>query len=415
MYIRKQLLVKLCGIFLLFALFSCFSDEKYQPKVQLGIDCLTKNPPEELLGKRIGLITNPTGISNNLQSTIDILHNDRRFRLTALFGPEHGVRGDVEDGKKIDDIIDPKTGIPAYSLYGKTRKPTPEMLKDVDVLVFDIQDIGIRPYTYIYTMAYAMEAAKEHNMPFFVLDRPNPMGGLLVEGAVLDLKFKSGIGEYPIPYIHGMTVGELAKLFDEKFGIGCDLTVIEMNGWSRQMLFPETGLMWIPTSPHIPHFESCYFIAATGGIGELWSLSEGVGTPMPFEICGAPWIDGNQLANKMNSYDLPGVYFRPVHFKPFYRCFKGEFCGGIHIHILDFQKFNPIKVQIFLLTTIAELFPQYDLFSNEGRVNSFNKAMGTDKVKNSVQAGKSAEEIISSWEEELEKFKKIRQKYLLYE
>jgi len=370
---------------------------QYQPKVQLGIDRLIMNSPKEIVGKRLGLITNPTGIGNNLRSTIDILFNDNRFQLIALFGPEHGVRGDVFAGKKIDDYKDPKTGIPVYSLYGKTKKPTQEMLKNVDVLVFDIQDIGIRPYTYIYTMAYCMEAAKEHNIPFVVLDRPNPLGGKLIEGPVLNPKFKSFIGLYPIPYIPGMTVGELALLFNKEYEINCDLVVVPMSGWNRDMLFQETGLIWVPTSPHLPHPETSFYIAATGGFGELGTISEGVGTPFPFEICGAPWIDGSKLAEELNQLNLPGIYFRSLSFKTYYLRFVDEPCSGVQLHITDFRKFQP------------------NFEKANRRISSFNRALGTDEVMNTIQEGKSAEEIISSWQEDLVEFIKIRAKYLLYD
>lgn len=396
-------------------LFLPVANAQQMPQIRLGIDRLVMSPPEFILGKKLGLITNPTGMSGNLRSTIDLLYTDNRFQLTALFGPEHGVRGDVFAGKKVADYKDPKTGVPVYSLYGETRKPTPEMLKNVDVLIFDIQDIGIRPYTYIYTMALAMEAAKEKGIPFLVLDRPNPLGGLLVEGPVLEPKFKSFIGMYPIPYIHGMTVGELAQLFNDEYGIHCDLTVIPMQGWRREMLFSQTGLIWVPTSPHLPHPETSFFIAATGGFGELGTISEGVGTPLPFEICGAPWIDGNKLAQEMNGYNLPGVFFRPLSFKTYYLRFVKQACSGVQIHITDLTQFEPMRVQIHLLTALKKLFPEYDYFKESKRISSFNKAMGSDKIMQQIQAGKSAQEIISSWKKDVAHFRKIRQKYLLYQ
>ncbi len=415
MCFNKLLIVKLFGIIFLFVFFSFALQAQYQPKVQLGIDHLVKNPPDQLIGKRLGLITNPTGMSNSLRSTIDILHKNSRFRLTALFGPEHGVRGNVFAGKKIDDYSDPATGIPVFSLYGKTRKPTAEMLKDVDILVFDIQDIGIRPYTYIYTMAYGMEAAKEHNIPFVVLDRPNPMGGVLVEGPMLEPEFKSFIGLYPIPYVHGMTVGELALLFNSEFGINCDLTVVPIKGWTRDMLYPETGLIWVPTSPHLPHSETTFFIAATGGYGELGTISEGVGTPFPFEICGAPWVDGDKFAAELNRFDLSGVFFRPLSFKTYYLRFIDQNCSGVQIHITNFQKFQPMRVQIHLLTTLKKLFPEYNYFTESKRLSSFKKAMGNEQIIADIEDGKSADEIINSWQKKLDQFIIIREKYLLYE
>lgn len=399
-------------ILVLVFILSC-ATPKNEP-IQLGIERLADEYTNLVEGKRIGLITNPTGVTSSLQSTIDVLYTDGRFELTALFGPEHGVRGDVMAGHKIQDDKDQKTGVPVYSLYGKTMKPTPEMLENVDILLFDIQDVGIRPYTYINTMSRSMEAAKENNIPFLVLDRPNPLGGVLVEGAILNPEFK-GYGLYPIPYIHGMTVGELARLFNQEFGINCDLTVIPMKNWRRSMIFAETGLTWIPTSPHVPHAESCFYIAATGGFGELETLSCGVGTPQPFELCGAPWIDSESLANVMNSMNLPGVYFRPLYFRPYYLRFIQERCGGVQLHIKDFKKFRPMEVEIHLLSAIRELFPEHDFFKESKRTSSFDNAFGTDKVRLDLIAGKSAEEIIASWQEDLQEFMKIREKYLIYD
>jgi uncharacterized protein YbbC (DUF1343 family) len=415
MFPRKLIFFRSFGTVIFCTLLFSQCLAQYLPKIQLGIDRLVMNPPKEIIGKKLGLITNPTGIGNNLRSTIDVLFTDNRFELTALFGPEHGVRGDVFAGKKIVDYKDSKTGVPVYSLYGKTRKPTKEMLKDVDVLVFDIQDIGIRPYTYIYTMAYGMEAAKEKNIPFIVLDRPNPLGGKLIEGPVLNPKFKSFIGLYPIPYVPGMTVGELALLFNKEYEINCNLIVVPMNGWKREMLFDETGLIWVPTSPHLPHPETSFYFAATGGFGELGTISEGVGTPFPFEICGGPWVDGTKLAEELNQFNLPGIYFRSLTFKTYYLRFVDESCSGVQLHITDFSEFQPMRTQIHLMTSLKKLFPEYDYFEKANRrISSFNRALGTDEVMNAIQEGKSADEIIASWQGDLEEFKKIREKYLLY-
>jgi uncharacterized protein YbbC (DUF1343 family) len=407
--LRKTVLI-LLPMFLLTAF-----QHRPQPEVRLGIDRLVKEYSHLVEGKRVGLITNPTGLAGDLQTSIDLLHGAERIELTALFGPEHGVRGDIKGGIKIENFQDAKTSIPVYSLYGKTHKPTAEMLADVDVLLFDLQDIGIRPYTYIYTMARAMEAAKEYSIQFVVLDRPNPMGGTLVGGPVLEPEFASGIGLYPIPYVHGMTVGELAILFNEEFGINCRLTVVPMENWRRDMLFAETGLMWVPTSPHVPRPESCFYMASTGGFGELWSLSEGVGTPLPFELCGAPWIDGERLADAMNELGLPGVYFRPLYFRPYYLRFVNEQCGGVQIHITDFAKYRPLTVAMHLLATVRDLFPEQDFFQQSTRTLSFDRAFGTDRVRKDLMAGKSATEILAGWEQELEEFGEMRERYLIYE
>lgn len=385
----------------------------HSPLVKPGIDVLIEKQFSLIKGKKIGLITNPTGITSQYKSTIDALNEIPGVKLEALFGPEHGVRGDIPGGERVATYTDKKTGITVYSLYGETYKPTLDMLKNVDILLYDIQDIGSRAYTYIYTMAYAMEAARDAKIPFIVLDRPNPLGGHRVEGNVLDPKFKSFIGLYPIPYIYGMTVGELAKLFNKEFNISCDLTVVPLEGWTRDMTYEETGLLWVPTSPHVPHPETAYLVAAIGGIGELGTVSEGVGTPSPFEFIGAPWMDGDRLADELNSKKLAGVYFRPTAFRPFYLRFIKEQCGGVQIHILDKSTFEPAAVQVHILTTIQKLYPDKDIF-NTPRISSFDRAFGTDEVRKAVIRGDSAEKIIASWQEQLEKFNKIREKYLIY-
>lgn len=384
------------------------------PRVKPGIDVLIEKQISLIKGKNIGLITNPTGITSQFKSTIDALNEIPGVNLVALFGPEHGVRGDIPGGERVATYKDKKTGITVYSLYGETYKPTPEMLRGIDVLLYDIQDIGSRAYTYIYTMAYAMEAARDVKIPFIVLDRPNPLGGDRVEGNVLDPKFKSFIGLYPIPYIYGMTVGELARLFNNEFGINCNLTVVPMEGWRRDMTYEDTGLLWVPTSPHVPHPETAYLVAAIGCIGELGTISEGVGTPSPFEFIGAPWIDGERLAEELNSKQLPGVYFRPTYFRPFYLRFIKEQCGGVQIHILNKSAFAPANVQVHILTALKKLFPDKNIFDTS-RISSFDRAYGTDEVRQAVIRGDAPEKIIASWQEGLEKFKQIRKKYLIYQ
>ncbi len=387
--------------------------EKTRSKVLPGIDVLLRERLDLLKDKRVGLITNPTGLTSDLRTNIDALQ-EAGVNLVALFGPEHGVRGDVEAGKAVASYTDAKTGIPVYSLYGKTRKPTPEMLKNVDVLLYDIQDIGSRPYTYISTMAVSMEAARDAGTPFVVLDRPNPLGGQLVEGPVLNPQFKSFIGIYPIPYIYGLTVGELARLFNEEFGIGCDLTVVPMKGWHRDMLFEDTGLVWVPTSPHIPHPLTAFACAATGGMGELGTVNEGVGTPLPFELVGAPWIDAEKLANALNARRLPGVFFRPTAYRPYYFRFKNQQLWGVQIHILDPHIFHPVLTQLHILHALLSLFPSHNIFDTN-RTASFDRAWGTDQVRLMLSQGADPESIVASWQEKLSQYREIRRKYLMYE
>ena len=381
--------------------------------VKPGIEVLLEHKIGLVRGKRVGLITNPTGVNSALVSTVDLLYRHPDVELAALFAPEHGVRGDFHAGETVGQNTDIKTGIPVFSLYGKNKKPTPEMLHGIDILIYDIQDTGTRGYTYIYTMAYAMEAARENNIPFFVLDRPNPLGGNRVEGNVLEPDFSSFIGLYPIAQVYGMTVGELARFFNQEFRLDCQLTVIPMMNWRREMTFAETGLPWVPTSPHIPHAETVLFSAATGCIGELNTVSIGVGYPAPFELFGAPWIDADKLAHELNHRNLPGVFFRPIHFRPYYLHFKGEICSGVQIHIRDQAQFSPAKVQIHLLEAVIRLFPEQNILDTE-QITMFDSAFGTDKVRKALLNGKSAKEIIKEWQIDLEKFRKKREKYLIY-
>jgi len=385
----------------------------FAPKVKVGIEVLESQNFQPLQGKRVGLITNPTGVTGDLRSTIDVLKTAQGVHLVALFGPEHGVRGDMPGGQHIEHYTDQRTGLPVYSLYGPTRKPTPEMLNGMDALVYDIQDIGTRAYTYIYTMAYAMEAAGEKGIEFYVLDRPNPLGGERVEGPVLDPRFKSFIGLYPIPYIYGMTVGELARLLNAEFGIGAKLRVIPMAGWQRAMTFQETGLPWVPTSPHVPHATTPLFEATTGVLGELGTVNEGVGYTLPFELVGAPWVDPDRLAEELNRRRLPGVYFRPLYYRPFYSSLQGQRCGGVQIHILDPRAYRAMATQVHLLEALQKLYPEQRILS-KGNVKSFDQAMGTDAVRLALESGETAESIIAKWQEGLQEFLKKRARYLLY-
>ncbi len=388
--------------------------KEVKPKVLLGIENFLMNYKHLVKNKKVGLLTNPSGVDSRLNSTADLLANDKDVQLTALFGPEHGIRGAIYAGETVEDELDPHTGVPVFSLYGKYRKPTPEMLKNVDVILVDIQDIGLRGYTYIYSMAKVMEAAAENGKQVIVLDRPNPIGGVKVEGNLVEKGFESFVGLYPIPYRYGMTIGELAKLFNEEFGIHCQLTVIPMKGWTREMYWNDTGLLWVPTSPHVPHWETVLYQIATGTFGELRVLSEGVGYTSPFELVGAPWIDGYQLAKALNDLNLPGVIFRPLYFKPYYAAYKGQICQGVQLHITDFRAFNAYETGLHILRTVMDLYPQQDILRNNPRLPVFNKVMGCAWIAEDLMAGKSVAQISQKWQKELKSFLKIRKKYLLY-
>jgi uncharacterized protein YbbC (DUF1343 family) len=402
---------KVIGIVIFFC---CFSPQLLFSQVKPGVEVLVAKHLHLLEGKRVGLITNPTGVTSDLTSTVDVLHGLPNVRLAALFGPEHGVRGDAFAGEKVGHSSDRKTGIPIYSLYnGPLAPPTPEMLQNVEVLIYDIQDIGSRAYTYIYTLALAIQGAAKAGIPVVVLDRPNPLGGNLIEGPVLNERFKSGIGLYPIPYIYGLTVGELANFFNDEFGIHANLTVVPMEGWRREMIFADTGLPWVLTSPHVPHPETVFHIAATGCIGELHSLSDGVGYTLPFELIGQTWIDPEKLAAELNGRNLPGVRFRPLYFRPYYFGFKDEQLAGVQIHLTNFREFLPMLTQLHILAAVRKLYPDQEIFNPE-RVKSFDRAMGTDQVRLALLRGDSPERIVASWEKDLASYRMKREGYLLY-
>lgn len=379
-------------------------------KVRLGIDNIDEYLPL-FAGKRVGLITNQTGINSEYKSSIDVLKE--KVNLVALYAPEHGIRGNVTAGKKIDTATDGKTNLPVYSLYGATKKPGPEMLQDVDILVFDIQDVGARFYTYIYTMAHAMQSCAEQGKTFVVLDLPNPVGGEIVEGGILKPGFESFIGMYPIPIRHGLTVGELAKLFNAEYGIGADLVVVPMTAWKRNMFFAQTGLPWVMTSPNIPTPETAIVYSGTGIFGGT-NISEGVGTTRPFELVGAPWLDPLALADRMNKLSLPGVVFRPAYFTPQYSKQQGQVCAGVQIHVTDRQAYRAVKTGVYLMAVIQELSGEQFRFARPGEQEnaSFNLAVGEDSLRKGTY---SPEELIRKWDQEAETFKQLAKKYYLYE
>jgi len=398
--------------------YSCL--ESGTPKVKLGIDVLRECNFNILRGKRVGLITNTTGVTSDLKSTIDVLFEESGANLVALFSPEHGLRADTEAGKEVNNFNDPKTGLPVFSLFGKTRKPTKDMLQNIDVLVYDVQDIGIRTYTYISTLGLAMEAAAENGVQFVVLDRPNPLTGIRVEGPMLEPKFKSFIGAYPIPYVYGMTVGELAKMINEEGWMECsnkcDLTVIPMSGWKRTMWWDETGLVWIPTSPHVPHSFTPLFMVMTGLLGELGTVNQGIGYTLPFELVGAPWINGNALARYLNSLELDGVQFRSTSYIPFYKDTTGLRYKGVQIHITDRNALSLERIQIAILDALIRLFPDYNIFARAraDRIESFDKAVGTDKIRIALSNGSPIDEILKMQKKQYEEFLIKREKYLIY-
>ena len=389
------------------------------PVVKTGIEVLAMQDFAPLAGKRVGLITNPTGVDSQLRSTIDILHEASNVKLVALFAPEHGVRGNVYAGDKVNNATDSKTGLPIHSLYGKSRKPSASMLKGIDVLVYDIQDIGCRSYTFISTMGLAMQAAAENNVEFMVLDRPNPLGGYRVEGCPVEDGYTSFVSQYPIPYIYGLTCGELAQLLNGEGLIGekqCKLTVIAMEGWQRSMDFDETGLPWVLTSPNIPEAKSVYFYPLSGIVGELSVLSIGVGYTLPFQLFAAPWIDAEKLAQRLNALNLPGLAFRPIYYKPYFALHAGQLIQGVQVHITNRDRATLSEVQFYVLQELAALYPNHKVFEEveQSRLKMFDKVCGTNKIRELFTKRYRWEDAREQWNKGVGAFKQKSKKYYIY-
>jgi uncharacterized protein YbbC (DUF1343 family) len=404
--------------FLAFALVLLGAAPHASAQVKLGIDVLRDDGFRLLKGKRVGLVAHPASVDSTLTPTVEILRSAPGVKLVALFGPEHGVWGDEYGGDRIPDRTDPRTGLPAYSLYGPTRKPTAEMLKDIDALVFDLQDIGARSYTFASTMRVCLEACAENAIDFVVLDRPNPLGGERVEGPGLTKEFESFIGLLYVPYVHGMTMGELAQLARDEVAPGFKkLHVVKMKGWTRDMVWDDTRLGWVPTSPHIPQPSTCAAYAATGILGELHVVSIGVGYTLPFEIVGSPDTDADALAKKLNAQTgppwqgRPGLYFRAARFKPFFGMFEGKPCQGVQVHIDP--KTAPTLVEVNY-RMIDALGGAKVMQAGAKRHGSFDKASGSDEPRKWIAEGKNLEPLFTRWREECEQFKQSRKKYLLY-
>ena len=385
-----------------------------------GIETLRDSGFAQLNGKRVGLITNPTGVDNNLKSTVDILHEAAGVNLVALFGPEHGVRGDVHAGDTVGNSVDAATGVKVYSLYGKTYKPTKEMLKDIDVLIYDIQDNGCRSYTFISTMGVAMEACAENNVEFMVLDRPNPVSGTKVEGCLVEDEWISFVSKFKIPYLYGLTPGELAMLLNEEGmlpgGKKCRLTVIPMKGWTRDMTFEQTGMPWVLPSPHVPQAVSSLYYPATGILGELGYVNIGVGYTLPFQMIAAEWIKAEELSKALTDLNLPGLRFRPIHVKPFYSVGKGVNLQGVQIYITDKDAANLSLVQFYVMQEMARLYPEHKTFdhANQKRYNMFDKVSGSNFIREEFSKRHRVEDIIEYWNKDVDAFKRLSSKYYIY-
>lgn len=383
-------------------------------RVKPGLEVLISDHLGVLRGRRVGLITNHSAVTSDTTHILDALL-EAGVNVTALYAPEHGVRGDMADGDEFDSTKDPRTGIPVHSIYGANKKPTPEMLDDVDVLVYDLQNIGARYYTFTYSMSYCMEAAAENGKQFVVLDRPNPVNGVTVDGQILQPECASFIGLHPIPDRPGMTIGELAMLFNDMLGYGVDLTIVRCDGWSRQMWFDETGLPWVVPSPNMPTPDTALAFTITCLI-EGTNCSEGRGITRPFEQVGAPFVDAYRLADYLNGVGLPGVRFRPVHFIPHTSKHAKQPCNGVHIHFTDRDAVQTVRTGLHVVKGLHDLHPDAFAFRepDASGVSHFDKVAGSVYTRKAIEAGIPADEIYASYQEKLGEFAELRSKYLLY-
>ena len=387
--------------------------------VKLGLEKALEQSESIFKKQRIGLICNQASVDHNFDHAADVFFENDNTNLTALFGPQHGIRGDVQDNMiETAHTIDKKTNLPIYSLYSETRQPTEDMLSNLDTIVFDLQDVGCRVYTFIYTMANAMIACAKHGKKMVVCDRPNPINGIDIEGNLLEETYKSFVGQYPIPMRHGLTAGELAKLFNEEFDINCDLTVVPMENWSRADFFDETDAPWAMPSPNMPTVDTAIIFPATVYF-EGTQISEGRGTMRPFEIIGAPFIESNELAEALAELRLPGLKFCATNFIPTFQKHANVSCGGVFIHVIDRKIYQPVLAGIALVKTIYDLYkddfkwkdPPYEYVYD---LNPFDVISGTDKIRKFIESGVDLNTIKLYWKNDVESFREQREKYLLY-
>ena len=396
-----------------------------RPVVKPGVEVLRDGGFKELQGKRVGLVTNPSGVHRYLRSTVDILFNAPGVNLVALYGPEHGVRGDVYAGGHVTDTKDEATGLPVYSLYGPTRKPTPQMLEGIDVMVYDIQDVGARSYTFISTLGLVMEACAAKGIEVVVLDRPNPLGGNKIEGCYVEQPFNSFVSQYRIPYVYGLTVGELAIMINEE-GLNrgqkgdqaparCKLTVVPMEGWERDMVYEDTGLPWVLPSPNIPFKETPLYYAAAGICGELYGFMDiGVGYTLPFQTFGATWLDPEKLKARLESYGLPGVSFRTIWYKPIAGSRKGEVVKGLQFFFTDYEKARVTETQFYVMQAVAELYPDKKAFEIISGYGLFDKVCGTDYVRKEFSKRYKVADIVDYWRKDEASFREMSRQYHIY-
>ncbi len=378
--------------------------------IRLGDDVFANDAWHELRGQNVAVVTNQTGVTSTLETIVDVIHANPRIALRAIYSPEHGLRGDRPAGAYVGSYVDRATGVPVYSLYGATRKPSAAMLSGVDVILFDIQDVGDRAYTYISTLAYVMQAAKAYGKSVWVLDRPNPIGGRIVEGPVLDPRFSSFIGLYPLPVRHGMTVGELAAMYNDHFGIGCSLRVIAMERYTRDMLWPDTGLAWVQTSPNIPEWDTTLVYPATGLIDSA-GVNNGTGYTKPFKYAGTLGLDGERLATYLNARPIPGVHFRAAAWTPLSGFWAGKTLSGVELVLVDPRAFRAVRTAVELLVAIRTIAPGAISIASAA---ALDRDWGTDSLRTGLEGGLSADDILAGWTKDTAAFAKLREPYLLY-
>lgn len=386
--------------------------------VKTGLDVLLSHKKALPSGRRIALLANPSSVNSSYQFIVDRFLSEKSWEVKALWGPEHGLRGEMQDQEFCETFPDPKSGLPVYSLYGQNLKPTPEMMREIDLVVFDMQDVGARYYTFIYTLSYVMEACMEHQKEVAVLDRPNPINGVDVEGPVLEPGYESFVGRFPIPVRHGMTLGELAFYFHQEFQLNCRLEVIEMEGWNRNSFFEETGLPWVLPSPNMPTADTAVVYPGMC-LFEATNVSEGRGTTRPFEIFGAPWIDPEKFCRSLERFELKGVVFRRLYFRPTFNKFHNQLCGGAQMHVTDRRLFQPVKTALCILFVLLRDYakefrwkdPPYEFVMDRLPIDIL---WGNSWIREDLENGVAPNDIERKWQNGLAAFLKVREKYLLY-
>jgi len=412
---RLNFFVCFSGLFFIAAV-QKFDCSVFAAEVLPGVEVLIRDHAKELVGKRVGILTNPTGVDRNLSSTIDLVRALPGVNVVRLFAPEHGVRGGFYAGEKVDESRDPVSGLPIASLYGKARRPTTEMLSGLDIVLYDIQDVGVRHYTFVSTLTYMMEECEKAGVAVWVLDRPEPMGGMIVGGPVMEESHLTFIGVHTVPTVYGMTPGEWAKMIKAERTPKLELRVIPLKGWKRGMNFGDLGWSWVSPSQHIPHWQTSFFYAITGDLGELGGLNVGVGTPLPFEQIGAPGVDGVKLAAAMNALKLPGVQFRAATFTPKYNAYQGQACQGIQIHIRDYSKVDPMQINFELMSVVPKVAPQLNLFRKRKgeEYDMFSASVGDTKLLSMLADSGDPHTQSERLKANIQSFLTRRQKYLIY-